>query len=193
MKRLLLATFLVILTPPMSAQNYLHLGGSLEIWKQVPTPVLDYLESHLATVSEVAKQTGVPIDFLLCVSGLETGWGRSELARQANNHFGIKNPYEQGPSYCCMHSDYFPEIGLVEEYTCFKRYDFPWESYFDYVNHLQSRGCYLRIEDVEQPTFEDWAQVMMECGYATDPDYDKKLSRIRDKYFFDQLIPKEYR
>ncbi len=180
----------------LSAQNsatYPNLRYDAAIWKEVPEVVLKYLNANLPSASAVADRTGMPVDLLLCVAALESGWGRSELSLRANNYFGIKNPYEDGPSYCMMHKDYIPGEGPVMSYTCFKKYASPYESFLDYVEHLQTRGCYLDIGQYASPTFEDWVQVVVDCGYATDPLYGEKLLRMRKQYYFDFLIGANWR
>lgn len=172
---------------------YPNLSYDAKIWKEVPEVVLTYVNTYLPAAASVARQTGFPVDLLLCVAALESGWGRSELTLMANNHFGIKNPYEDGPSYCMMHMDYVPDQGRVMAYTCFKSYDSAYESFWDYVEHLQFRSCYLDINAYSSPTFEDWVEVLDSCGYATDPQYAAKLRRIRAQYHFDFLIGEQWR
>ncbi|MBK6903108.1 MAG: glucosaminidase domain-containing protein [Saprospirales bacterium] len=170
--------------PNLEANSYLE--------KVVPEIVLTYLNENLPLATQVSKIYGIPADFLLCVSGLETGWGKSELSRMAHNHFGIKNHYQEGPSYCVMHVDFVPGVGNVEEIDCFKQYASPLESFMDYAAHLQRRSCYLEIQDRAFAGFQDWAQVISGCGYATDPDYGQKLREIRNKYFISYLVPSAY-
>ncbi len=185
--------FCLIFSHTYAQTAYPNLNYDAAIWKEVPEVVLKYLNEHLPAASAAARQAGFPVDLLLCVAALESGWGRSELTLMANNHFGIKNPYEEGPSYCMMHMDYVPGEGRVMAYTCFKRYDSSYESFRDYLEHLQIRGCYLDITAYAAPTFDDWVDVIDACGYATDPQYADKLRRIRVQYHFDFLIGEAWR
>ncbi|HHJ50149.1 MAG TPA: hypothetical protein ENJ88_04495 [Phaeodactylibacter sp.] len=195
MKKLLLLLCLIAAfdLTAQSSNTYPNLQYDAAIWKEVPKVVLKYLNANLPAASAVARETGMPVDLLLCAAALESGWGRSELTLRANNHFGIKNPYEDGPSYCMMHEDFIPGEGPVMSYTCFKKYASAYESFLDYVEHLQTRGCYLDINQYASPVFEDWVQVVVDCGYATDPLYGEKLLRIRKQYYFDFLIGPQWR
>lgn len=180
----------IIAGAPSLAQNpYPNLEANEYLLKVVPKEVLVYLNDNYLAAAQVARTYDIPVDFLLCVAGLETGWGKSELARNAFNHFGIKNPRQEGPSYWIMHVDFVPGVGNVEEFECFRRYGSPLESFMDYADHLLQRVCYLEIRDRGYAGFNDWAQVVAFCGYATDPDYGQKLRGIRSKYFVDFLMP----
>ncbi|MCB0640875.1 MAG: glucosaminidase domain-containing protein [Phaeodactylibacter sp.] len=192
----LLAVFLACLftTLTFSQISYQNLNTSNQyLLQNLPASVLQYVDKYLPVASEVAHEYNVPVDFLLSVAGLETGWGQSELSQMANNHFGIKNFYNEGPSYCMMHMDYNEYGQEVVEQTCFKKYASPKQSFVDYLEHLESRGCYLDIKDIPKATFADWIRVVAECGYATDPSYAQKVANIRVKYYFDRIIPSMYR
>ncbi len=180
-------------TGALAQSAYPNLRYDAELWKDIPPVVLTYLNENLPAASAAARQMNFPVDLLLCVAALESGWGRSELTLMANNHFGIKNPYEDGPSYCMMHMDYVEGKGRVMAYTCFKSYDSAYESFLDYIEHLQVRACYLDIMTYDQPSFDDWVEVIAGCGYATDPQYAAKLRRIRAQYHFDFLIGEAWR
>ena len=187
--------FLFLLaTRTLFAQNpYPNLEANAYLQKVVPEVVLTYLNDNIQAATQVSRMYNIPADFLLCVAGLETGWGKSELSRLAFNHFGIKNPYHEGPSYWILHIDYVPGVGNVQEYECFKQYSSSLESFIDYALHLQRRECYLEIKGREFAGFFDWVQIVSACGYATDPSYGQKLKDIRNRYFIDYLIPSGYR
>ena len=172
---------------------YPRLPNNPYLLQNVPENVLTYVNEHLPAAAQVAKDYNIPVDFLLCVAGLETGGRKRELSQMANNHFGIKNPYNEGPSYCLMHADYVPGEGMVSTYTCFKSYPNSYGSFVDYLEHLASRGCYLAIQDIPGASFIDWVSVVDQCGYATDPDYGRKLVSIKNRYYFDQLIQPVFR
>jgi hypothetical protein len=51
-----------------------------------------FVDAHLADAQKVADQLGVPVENILGVSALESGWGDSRFATQGNNYFGIHYP-----------------------------------------------------------------------------------------------------
>ena len=51
---------------------------------------LTYIEKHkLLAISEM-ERTGIPASIKLAQAILESSWGKSDLAKEANNYFGIK-------------------------------------------------------------------------------------------------------
>lgn len=168
--------------------QYANLNMQPYLNGNVPDKVLDFLDSNIRYAKAVGGKYNIPADFLLCVAGLETGWGSSELSAEANNFFGIKNPYEDGPSHCVWHSDYVEGKGMVESYDCFKKYPSPLKSFVDYMEHIYSKACYLEMQAMENPSFDDWVRVVEACSYATDPNYGTKLKEIRQKYYFTVLL-----
>lgn len=188
-KRLILGFCFLGFTTLLSAQ-YPNLNYQAYLAKSVPQNVLSFLNDNVRYARAVSSKYNIPEDFLLCVAGLETGWGSSELSVQANNYFGIKNLLNEGPSYCVWHSDYVEGQGLVEAYDCFKRYSSPLLSFMDYMDHVYSKACYAEMAEKTNPSFDDWIRIVEECKYATDPEYGKKLKQIKQKYYFSVLIPK---
>jgi flagellum-specific peptidoglycan hydrolase FlgJ len=171
----------------VSAQ-YSNLNYQSYLENSVPKNVLTFLNENVRYAKAVSAKYNIPEDFLLCVAGLETGWGSSELSVQANNFFGIKNLRSEGPSYCVWHSDYVEGKGLVEAYDCFKKYSSPLMSFLDYMEHIYSKACYLEMLNVNEPSFDDWVSLVSRCGYATDPNYGNKLKEIKQKYYFSVLL-----
>ena len=53
-------------------------------------PSLDYIEQFKDIAITEMHRTGIPASIKLAQGLLESGSGRSTLAREANNHFGIK-------------------------------------------------------------------------------------------------------
>lgn len=172
----------------LSAQ-YSNLNYQAYLRKSVPENVLNFLNDNVRYAKAVSAKYNIPEDFLLCVAGLETGWGSSELSVKANNFFGIKNLLNEGPSYCVWHSDYVEGKGMVEAYDCFKQYSSPLMSFLDYMEHVYSKACYADMMENVNPSFDDWIRIVEDCGYATDPEYGSKLKQIKQRYYFSVLIP----
>jgi hypothetical protein len=64
------------------------------------TPSATFVQAHQAAAAEVARQLGVPTQNILGLSGIESRWGRSDVAKHANNYFGLHGgasaPYASG-------------------------------------------------------------------------------------------------
>jgi len=60
--------------------------------KDVPTEKDEFVKAHLADAQQAADQLDVPVENILGLSALESGWGGHRFAAQGNNYFGIHYP-----------------------------------------------------------------------------------------------------
>lgn len=112
----------------------------------------------------------IPASITLAQGLLETGNGNSELARMANNHFGIKCKSEwTGPTY--LKDD-------DEKNECFRKYGSVYESYSDHSVFLATRDRYRFLFDLELTDYKRWAKGLKSAGYATNPEYANLLIKI---------------
>ncbi|NNF21204.1 MAG: hypothetical protein HKN67_04625, partial [Saprospiraceae bacterium] len=111
----------------------------------------------------------------------ESGTGQSELAVQANNHFGIKcKKYWKGQTYYYKDDDRDNSGNLIE--SCFRSYETVIDSYIDHSNFLSDTQHYGFLFDIPVKEYNSWATGLKKAGYATDPLYAEKLIRIIEKY-----------
>lgn len=116
----------------------------------------------------------IPASITLAQGILESGAGRGELCKKANNHFGIKcHVGWEGESV--HHDD-------DESQECFRKYNHPAESYRDHSLFLTSRSRYSSLFNLKENDYKGWAQGLKDAGYATDPKYPSKLITIIEKY-----------
>ncbi|HKK40300.1 MAG TPA: glucosaminidase domain-containing protein [Cryomorphaceae bacterium] len=123
-------------------------------WKDV---AIDQMEKH-----------GIPASITLAQAILESGDGNSELARKANNHFGIKCHDWQGKK--TYHDD-------DKRNECFRKYRNAQESFDDHSVFLQ-RSRYLFLFDYKVTDYKSWAKGLKKAGYATNPKYPDLLIRL---------------
>jgi hypothetical protein len=119
-------------------------------------------------------RSGVPASITLAQGLLESGYGRSELAVKSNNHFGIKchNGWQGGKVY---HDD-------DAKGECFRKYDTPEESYRDHSDFLRYRDRYKFLFEYKITDYTSWAYGLKKAGYATDPNYPRKLINLIEEY-----------
>ena len=133
---------------------------------------LDYINKYKAIAIEHCRLYGIPASISLAQGLLESAAGRSRLAVEANNPFGIK---------CHGNRD----GGCVEEkgdlYRC---YSGAVESWNDHARFLK-RKRYSRLYTLKTTDYRGWARGLKECGYATDPKYPEKLISIIERYHLD--------
>jgi RHS repeat-associated protein len=59
---------------------------------------LDFMRKNIEEARVIAAHLNVPVEYILGVSGLESGWGGSRIAREDNNYFGLHN-LDKGKTY----------------------------------------------------------------------------------------------
>ena len=134
-------------------------------------------EEYIAEWKDVAvkkmKEHGIPASITLAQGLLESGNGNSELAREGNNHFGIKctPDWSGGRTY---HDD-------DKKDDCFRKYKDAAQSYDDHAKFLQKQR-YAFLFDLKPTDYQGWAKGLKKAGYATDPNYPSKLIALIDRY-----------
>lgn len=127
---------------------------------------------YIATWKDVAiqqmKDHGIPASITLAQGILESGDGNSRLAREANNHFGIKCHDWTGKKV--YHDD-------DARNECFRKYRTAHESFEDHSIFLK-RSRYAFLFDYKVTDYKSWAKGLKQAGYATNPKYPDLLIRI---------------
>lgn len=142
-----------------------------------PEGFVDRVWSHAVDAS---RQTGVPAHFLVAHAALESGWGRSEIVRgdgsTSHNLFGIKAGRSwQGETVEIMTTEYINgEPHHVRER--FRAYASYADAFRDYANLLANNPRFSGVLGQQDGTA--FARSLQQAGYATDPMYADKLSRI---------------
>ncbi|HJW02119.1 MAG TPA: flagellar assembly peptidoglycan hydrolase FlgJ [Azospira sp.] len=128
---------------------------------------------------EASQATGVPAQFLVAHAALETGWGKSEIRRadgsSSHNLFGVKAGKNwNGATVDATTTEY---VGGTAQTTKekFRAYGSYAEAFRDYASLLQ-RPRFSGV--VGQQDGTEFARSLQQAGYATDPMYADKLSRI---------------
>ncbi len=133
-----------------------------------------YIDQYHEMAVAEQKRSGIPASVTLAQGVLETEGGMSELACQANNHFGIKCKGDyQGPKF--LHDDDRPK-------ECFIKYNCAAESYKDHSDYLKRNARYARLFSYSQTDYAAWAKGLKQCGYATNPLYAQRLIKIIEDF-----------
>jgi flagellum-specific peptidoglycan hydrolase FlgJ len=104
----------------------------------IPEHVRTYIDTHLESARHVGRLYGIPVPVILAVGGLESGWGGSLLAREANNHFGIKAGSWKGPVYVCQTSEHGPDGAVRHVMAHFRQYDCVEDCFEDFARMICS-------------------------------------------------------
>jgi LysM repeat protein len=163
----------IILTSLLFAQSIFAQPDKYRMTQQ------DYIEKYKNDAINDMQKTGVPASITLAQGLFESESGNSDLAREANNHFGIKCHNEwTGETF---HKD------DDEKNECFRKYNSVLESYDDHSNFLRTRDRYAFLFDLEITDYKGWAKGLKKAGYATNPEYAHKLIKIVEDYQLNEL------
>ncbi len=142
---------------------------------------LDYINEYKDIAIAEMYRTGIPASIILAQGLLESQAGTSDLAKNANNHFGIKcKSYWQGNTYFHKDDDYDKNGNLIK--SCFRYYDSPIESYVDHSNFLMQSPNYSGLFELPKEDFAAWAWGLKKSGYATDKSYAVKLIKLIQEF-----------
>jgi LysM repeat protein len=127
------------------------------------------------------KRTGIPASITLAQGIIESDCGHSSLAREGNNHFGIKCHDDwTGPTI--RHND-------NQRNECFRKYNKAEESFYDHSDFLKSVSRYSFLFSFNSTDYKAWAHGLKRAGYATNPDYANMLIRTIEEnnlWYFDR-------
>ncbi|QEM06890.1 LysM peptidoglycan-binding domain-containing protein [Mucilaginibacter rubeus] len=138
---------------------------------------LEYIDRFKAIAIQEMNQYGIPASITLAQGLFESGAGNSDLAKYANNHFGIKCTSDwTGKSY-------YKDDDNVND--CFRVYDNPEDSFRDHSAFLKRKN-YAKLFELDKNDYEGWAYGLKKAGYATNPKYPQLLINIIVKYNLDQ-------
>ncbi|MFC3606720.1 flagellar assembly peptidoglycan hydrolase FlgJ [Stutzerimonas tarimensis] len=152
-----------------------------------------FIATMLPMAEKAAQRLGVEARYLVAQAALETGWGKHMIRQKdgANSHnlFGIKATAWKGPSAQVTTTEY---VGgkPVKEVAGFRAYESFEHSFNDYVNLLESSGRYRTALQVASHSgdSEGFVRELQKAGYATDPNYAKKISQIARKMQTYQMV-----
>ncbi len=151
-------------------------GSSIVAQKRISTE--DYIKTYKDIAIKKQKEFKIPASITLAQGILESGSGNSNLARKANNHFGIK-----------CHKGWKGKTYRMDDDTkneCFRKYKKPEDSYRDHSLFLTKRGRYSFLFDYKTTDYIKWAYGLKKAGYATNPKYPQLLIKIIEKYNLDK-------
>ncbi|PYB78035.1 MULTISPECIES: flagellar assembly peptidoglycan hydrolase FlgJ [Pseudomonas] len=140
-----------------------------------------FVATMLPMAEQAAKRIGIDPRYLVAQAALETGWGKSVMRNpdgsSSHNLFGIKATGNwQGAEARAITSE-FRGGQFVKETAAFRSYDSYQDSFHDLVSLLQNNNRYKdAVGAADNP--EQFARELQKAGYATDPDYARKIISI---------------
>lgn len=138
----------------------------------------DYIKKYRKIAVEEMEHYHIPASITLAQGLLESGAGRSTLARKSNNHFGIKCG-SRWEGRTVRHDD-------DARNECFRAYKHPRDSYEDHSKFLRTGARYAFLFRLKITDYKGWARGLKKAGYATDPRYADRLIDIIELYDLDK-------
>lgn len=174
--RILFVVALIWLIFQVVAPSHLKLTSS----KLALSSEEQFIEKLAPQAQKLQTKYEVRPSLMMAQAILESDWGESALAREANNYFGIKGNTED-PIYSTQ--EYHE--AWHEETAHFKSYADLFESMEDYAKLLYhgttwDEQKYQRV--LTAKNYQEAAQAIQAAGYATDPHYADKLIDIIETY-----------
>ena len=172
--------------PPGASANPvpapLKAAGEPEAAVRIPQKAAaGFIQQHGEAARAAQAQTGIPAEFMISQAALETGWGRKEI-RHADgatsfNLFGVKaGAGWRGPVAEVTTTEFVD--GRAQKVTArFRAYTSYAESFADYARLMTNSPRYAGVV-AQGSDAGSFAQGLQRAGYATDPAYADKLSRV---------------
>lgn len=155
-----------------------------------------FLKMAVPAAQAAQRRWGVPASVTIAQAILESsnvlGWGQSELAREANNYFGIKAAHGAAPEcYMELPTHEYVNNQLEPIDAQFARYPDIAESFDAHAKLLAVARRYRPAMAVAHDP-ASFALQLQRCGYSTSPTYAASLTKLMRLYDLEQYdVPPE--
>ena len=140
-----------------------------------------FVQQHTQAAQAAEGATGIPAAFMIGQAAHESGWGRREIRNAdgtpSHNLFGIKAGADwKGPVAEIVTTE-FVDGRAVKTVARFRAYASHAESFADYARLMKNSPRYQQVLAQSQDA-GSFASGLQRAGYATDPAYADKLTRV---------------
>ncbi len=143
-----------------------------------------YVERYKDIAIREMERSGVPASIKLAQGILESDAGRSFLARNANNHFGIKCGSNWNGQEVYREDDDYDDKGQLIK-SCFRGYRNVEASFVAHSEFLRDPSKAFRygfLFRLDPTDYAAWAEGLRRAGYATNPRYPDLLISLIERY-----------
>jgi flagellar protein FlgJ len=141
----------------------------------------DFVKKLMPHAQQASAETGIPAHLMVGQAALESGWGRREIkmpdGTNSHNLFGVKaDPSWNGKIAEVTTTEYHNGLAnkQVEKFRAYGSYA---EAFKDYAGMLSSNPRYAEVLK-QGNSSQGFADALQKAGYATDPKYGEKLSKV---------------
>ncbi|MFT5161703.1 MAG: flagellar protein FlgJ [Alteromonadaceae bacterium] len=151
---------------------------------------ISFIKGLLPHAKKVAANKGMEPLMLVAQAALETGWGQKVIKKQDGsssfNLFGIKADSRWEGEKAKVQTLEYKDGVAKKENAFFRAYGSLEESVKDYFDFLSSDGRYKEaMDNVNDP--QKYFKALQAAGYATDPNYAKKVVNILNGKVFAEV------
>ncbi len=135
--------------------------------------IRDYIERYSEVAIQKMNEYKIPASITVAQGIFESACGKSRLAVEGNNHFGIKCHEWTGDTIL---------VDDDELQECFRKYPSVEESYNDHSLFLTNRKRYSNLFQLDIMDYKSWARTLKQDGYATNPQYADRLISLIERF-----------
>jgi flagellar protein FlgJ len=142
----------------------------------------DFVARMASHAREAEQKTGVPAKFMIGQAALESGWGKHEIkhadGQPAFNLFGVKASGNwSGPTVNVTTTEFVNGVAkkVIEKFRAYASYA---EGFADYAKVIADNPRYAKVMKAAEDGVSSFAHGLQSAGYATDPAYAAKLTRV---------------
>jgi len=140
-----------------------------------PHHVKKFVGRWLPVALDMQNRYDVSIAFQIGQAAKESGWGRSTLAKEANNYFGIKCKHKTHKDHDCF---YYNGAHWVKYETAWES----WKHHAIFLNGPRYKKC------MEKNSIAGYSLCIAEQGYCYPPDgYGEDINEIISRFDLDAL------
>jgi len=151
------------------------MGGVLAVSAQYnEQDIRNYIEQYAEVAVQKMHEYKIPASITVAQGIFESACGKSRLAVEGNNHFGIK-----------CHAEWTGDTILIDDdelQECFRKYASVSESYTDHSLFLTTRKRYANLFQLDIMDYKAWARTLKQDGYATNPQYADRLISLIERF-----------
>ncbi len=140
-----------------------------------------FVQQHTQAAQAAERATGIPAAFMIGQAAHESGWGRREIRNAdgtpSHNLFGIKAGGDWKGAVAETTTTEYVDGRAVKTVARFRAYASHAESFADYARLMKDSPRYQRVLAQGQDA-GSFAAGLQRAGYATDPAYAEKLTRV---------------
>ena len=133
-----------------------------------------YIDTYKELAINKMYEYKIPASITIAQGIFESACGKSHLAVDGNNHFGIK-----------CHKDWTGDTILIDDdelQECFRKYEKVEDSYTDHSLFLKNRQRYAALFTLDIMDYPGWARGLKAAGYATNPQYADRLISLIERF-----------